>query len=287
MVAKTREEQQRNQAKRLAKGKKRATPRPAPGDAFLPAVVQMPLTDEQAFMALIDRAARDPSFDLQKFQVLMEARAKDKADRARAEYASAMSDVQEGLEPVRRDCENKQTRSRYASYEALDRAIRPTYTRHGFALSFSTEPMSTADVMRITCEVSHRSGASQHHQIDMPIVTKGPQGKDVMTATHAAMSAKTYGMRGLLTMIFNVALTDDDGNSAGNGGPISDDQLWQLGELIKVSNTDTKAFCDYMGVDALVDLPAKKFADAKAALEDKLKKQREAKAAPPPEEGRA
>ena len=54
-----------------------------------------------------------------------------------------------------------------------------------------------------------------------------------MTATHAAMSAKTYGMRGLLTMIFNVALTDDDGNAAGNGGPVSDAQLLELQELLQ------------------------------------------------------
>jgi hypothetical protein len=87
------------------------------------------------------------------------------------------------------------------------------------------------------------------------------------------MSAKTYGMRGLLTMIFNVALTDDDGNGAGSGGPVSDEQLWTLGEWIKKTNANVADFCDYMGVDALVNLPAKKFGEAKAALELKAKQQ--------------
>jgi ERF superfamily. len=244
----------------------------------LPMVNPVPMSDEQAFIALIARAAGDPSFDTDKFKMLMDARTKDRAERASAAYSLAMSEVQEKLEPVRRDCQNTQTRSRYASYEALDRAIRPTYTSHGFALSFSTEGISITDVMRVTCRVLHKAGHTEHHQIDIPVVTKGPQGKDVMTATHAAMSAKTYGMRGLLTMIFNVALTDDDGTAAGNGGPVSDEQLWELGELITKTKSDIKAFCDYMGVDALVNLPAKKFGEAKAAL--KLKEKQQAEAAP-------
>ena len=242
-------------------------------------VVHRPMSDEQAFLALIDRAARDPNFDSDKFKMLMDARAKDRAERASAAYSLAMSEVQEKLEPVRRDCQNTQTRSRYASYEALDRAIRPTYSNAGFALSFSTEAMSASDVMRVTCRVLHKAGHTEHHQIDIPIVTKGPQGKDVMTATHAAMSAKTYGMRGLLTMIFNVALTDDDGNAAGSGGPITDEQLWELGELIKTTKSDIKAFCEYMGVDVLVNLPAKKFGEALAALKLKEKQQQEAASA--------
>jgi hypothetical protein len=120
--------------------------------------------------------------------------------------------------------------------------------------------------------VSHREGAYRQHQIDIPIVTKGPQGKEVMTATHAAMSAKTYGMRGLLTMIFNVALTDDDGNAAGNGGPVSDAQLLELQELLQQKPPiNEKSFCAYMGTDELINLPAKKFAEAKDAIADKRK----------------
>jgi hypothetical protein len=270
MTAKTREEQQENYAKRLrtaAKKKHKIMPK-----AANQMVVHRPMSDEQAFVALIDRAARDPEFDVQKFQILMNARAADKAQRQREAFAKAMSEVQEKLEPVRRDCENRQTRSRYASYEALDRAIRPTYTQHGFALSFSTDPSPTPDSMRVICEVSHRDGAYRQHQIDIPIVTKGPQGKEVMTATHAAMSAKTYGMRGLLTMIFNVALTDDDGNAAGNGGPVSDAQLLELQELLQQKPPiNEKSFCAYMGTDELINLPAKKFAEAKDAIADKRK----------------
>ena len=53
-------------------------------------------------------------------------------------------------------------------------------------------------------------------QVDMPIVTQGIRGQDMMTRTHATMSAISYGKRGLLVMMFNLAIgDDDDGNRAG------------------------------------------------------------------------
>jgi hypothetical protein len=53
----------------------------------------------------------------------------------------------------------------------------------------------------------------------MPADGKGARGNDVMTKTHAAGSAMSYGMRYLLKLIFNVAVgvdLDDDGNGASN-----------------------------------------------------------------------
>lgn len=50
----------------------------------------------------------------------------------------------------------------------------------------------------------------------MPADGKGAKGGDVMTKTHAAGSAMSYGQRYLLKMIFNLAVgDDDDGQKAG------------------------------------------------------------------------
>jgi hypothetical protein len=57
-------------------------------------------------------------------------------------------------------------------------------------------------------------------QVDMPIVTQGFRGQDMMTRTHATISAISYGKRGLLVMMFNLAIgDDDDGNRAGGYRP--------------------------------------------------------------------
>jgi len=219
---------------------------------------------------MIERAARDPAIDVPKLKELLAIHNTERDRTALGLFAEAMTAAQSEMEPVRRDMHNSQTRSRYASYVALDRAIRPIYVRHGFSLTYNTEAMAITDMQRNLCEVWHRGGGMRRYQFDLPIVTAGPKGGDVMTKTHATMSANTYGKRALLKMVFNISETsdDDDGNAAsGYGGPVSDEQLYELNKLMTEAKADTAKFLAYMGVDALVNLPARRFKEAKDALE--------------------
>lgn len=129
---------------------------------------------------------------------------------AQEAYSAAMSAAQTEMRPVAADADNPQTRSRYASYAQLDRALRPIYTRHGFALSFDTGETALELHVRVLCYVSHRDGFERTYHVDMPSDGKGAKGGDVMTRTHATGAAMSYGMRYLLKMIFNVAVGEDD-----------------------------------------------------------------------------
>jgi hypothetical protein len=116
--------------------------------------------------------------------------------------------------PISADATNPQTRSKYATYAALDRAAKPIYTAHGLAPTFTTEPMSEPDMLLIVGFLGHRDGHQRRYQIPMPRDTKGAKGGDVMTKTHATGSAFTYGKRYLLSAMFNLAVDDDtDGNA--------------------------------------------------------------------------
>lgn len=221
-----------------------------------------PVSDQQAFLAMIERAARDPSVDVQKLKELLAIRDREQDRTAASAFAIAMMEAQREMEPVRKDCSNSQTKSKYASYLALDRAIRPVYSRHGFALTFNTEPMTASDMQRDVCKVMHKDGHIETYTFDIPIVTKGPQGKDVMTATHAAMSANTYGKRGLLKMIFNIVETgeDDDGNAASGSPIVSQEQT----DIIKTAIADAKLPMDKfeMAFGPLDRLPASRMQEA-------------------------
>ncbi len=176
----------------------------------------VPQNSGEPILAVIERAARDPAVDVDKMAKLLEMAEKIHARQAESAFDAAMSVTQSEMRPVSRDCNNPQTRSKYASYGALDQAVRPVYSVNGFALSFGTR--STApDRITVTCRISHRAGHSRDVEIDMPSDGKGAKGGDVMTKTHATGSAVSYGMRYLLKMIFNIALGefDDDGNAAG------------------------------------------------------------------------
>lgn len=139
---------------------------------------------------------------------------------AELQFNEAMNACQSELGRIGTDMENESTRSRYASYAKLDRAIRPIYTKHGLSLSFSEEESSKADHARIICYVS-KGTHTRIYRKDMPIVTTGPQGKAVMTLTHATGSADAYGRRYLLKDIFNIAIGEDDND--GNGRPRMED----------------------------------------------------------------
>jgi len=162
-----------------------------------------------------ERWASDPNVSVEKLDGLMKLWERREQMTAEASFNAAMAQAQQQMRRIAADADNPQTHSKYASYAALDRALRPIYTDHGFGLSFDTG--DGADTMvRVLCYVTHRDGFKRVYHLDMPADGKGAKGGDVMTRTHATGSAVTYGMRYLLKMIFNVAVgaDDDDGNQA-------------------------------------------------------------------------
>lgn len=230
----------------------------------------VPASEASAILGMIERAARDPSVDINKLQQLMEMRERVEARNAEAAFDRALTSAQAAMGRVRTDSNNPQTKSRYASYGALDAAMRPVYTQHGFALSFNTENPA-AETVRVICRVSHQGGHGRTYQIDMPADGKGAKGGDVMTKTHATGSAVSYGMRYLLKMIFNIAVSDkdDDGNSAGSGEKISLAQVEYIIALCEEVSADKEAFCRYFKIDSIAAMTTKDFDRAVTALNKK------------------
>jgi hypothetical protein len=174
-------------------------------------------TESADIMSMIERVATTPGASMDAIERLVALRERMLARDAELAFNAAMSACQKAMEPVNADSWNPSTKSRYASYEALDKALRPIYTANGFGLSFNTTDCPLPDHVRVTCKAAHAGGHAEMYRLDMPSDGKGAKGGDVMTKTHATGSAVAYGMRYLLKMIFNVAVgdADDDGNKAG------------------------------------------------------------------------
>lgn len=230
-------------------------------------------SESAAVISMIERAARDPSVDIDKLTKLIELRSQVEAKEAERAFDEAMTAAQAEMRPVAADSNNSQTKSKYASYQALDKALRPIYSKHGMALSFNTEPAPIPDYVRVKCRVS-RGGHSRDYQIDMPADGKGAKGGDVMTKTHATGSAVSYGMRYLLKMIFNIAVgEDDDGNAAGGGGAlINEQQQEQITKLIADTKSDITKFLAWLKVESISDIPQAKFGPAVDRLQQKQRK---------------
>jgi hypothetical protein len=168
-----------------------------------------PDDDSATVLSMISRAASDPAVDIDKLERLMAMRERMQARQSETEFNQAMNRAQGKMRRIATDSDNPQTRSKYASYAALDRVLRPLYVEEGFSLSFDNGD-SPAETVRVLCHVSHAGGHTRTYHTDMPADGKGAKGGDVMTKTHASGSAMTYGMRYLLKMIFNVAIGEDD-----------------------------------------------------------------------------
>ncbi|MFG3926440.1 ERF family protein [Pseudomonas aeruginosa] len=173
--------------------------------------------ESATILQVIQRAAADPQCDIEKMERLLAMKERMDAKAAEVEFNDALSRVQANMGRVAADATNNQTRSSYATYGKLDKALRPIYTTEGFSLSFGTEDAPEGMVGMI-CFVSHRAGHTRQYRAHVPSDGKGAKGGDVMTKTHAFGSGTSYGMRYLLKMIFNVAIgeEDDDGNAAGD-----------------------------------------------------------------------
>ncbi len=247
-----------------------------------------------SLLDVILRAGSDPAFDVEKFERLVaiqqseQDRQEKREDRqaelaAEASFNAAMSDVQRQMGRIATDAANDSTRSRYASYGALDRAIRPLYTTAGFNISFNEDVGAVgADMVRVLAYVTHtapgaKRGHTRTYHTDIPADGKGAKGGDVMTKTHAHVSATSYGKRVLLGMIFNIATgNDDDGNAAGGTkvveattaipGTINQVQAGEIRKLLDDRGISHRAFTTYIRLPSIEHIGAEHFDRAVAKI---------------------
>jgi hypothetical protein len=164
-----------------------------------------------ALMSFIERAAKDETFDVQKFEVLLRLQMEVSDKQARRSFNAAMAVAQSEMMPVIRTAQNRHLGNKYAKLEDIDREMRPIYTRHGFSVRFGSAPAPREGDMRITCTVAHADGYSEENHLDAPSSVLGSQGgRMAVTPVQAVGSTVTYLRRYLLTMVFNLVLEDDD-----------------------------------------------------------------------------
>jgi hypothetical protein len=184
-----------------------------------------PVADTQAVVAgldptrgtleVIERLATNPAVSVEVLDRLFGMQERTLARLAEQAYAGAMQRAQGAIQPIIRDKRNEQTNSGYASLEAVLAEVKPIYTREGFSLSFGEEPIVTAEMIRVGCDVMHADGHTKHYSYDCPMDDKGIAGKVNKTPTHAKGSSASYARRYLTCMIFNIPTKDDDdGNAA-------------------------------------------------------------------------
>lgn len=237
-------------------------PAPFEGVAHAQSAQAMALVD------LIQKAASNPEIDLDRMERLFEMRERVLAQEAKRSFFTAMKAAQAEMPIVLKNAANDHTRSRYATYDQVSKAMQPVISRHGFSLTFSTEPSQIPGHLRVICECAHEDGHSKIEAADLPYDAAGAQGKANKTGVQAYGSTVSYARRYLKCMIFDVAVGEDDtdGNSAATLDAL---QIRQIKEALATPGQSADGFLAFMAVEAIEDIPASKFKFALDAIKAK------------------
>ena len=228
-----------------------------------------------AFLSMIERAARDPAVDLVKMQGLFDLKEKNDTRRSRIAFDEAFAAMQNELPEIDkrgkiiiRDKQDRETiiqSTPYALWDDTNRLIKPILAKFGFGLSFRIA--QTAERLTTTAVLSHREGHREETQFSSTIDSTGSKNN-----VQGWGSVFSYGKRYAGTAILNITTRgeDDDGKAAG-GGLITEEQEAKIRELIEEREADIPKFCAYFKIPKLGDLKASDFERAITALNKKAR----------------
>lgn len=220
-----------------------------------------PMSEAGAMLAMIERAARDPSVDIEKFERLMAMSERADAMRERAEnraaeiaFAAAVSSAKGEIEPITRNASGHNDK-KYADFGAIARAIDPVLARNGLSYRFRA---NQADKITVTCIISHVSGHQEENTLSGSADVSGSK-----NAIQAIGSTLTYLQRYTLVLALGLATSNDDDGRAAAGKSmqfISEEQEMEIRDILESYEANEASFCKAIKVTRLAEIPANKFA---------------------------
>jgi ERF superfamily len=253
-------------------------------------------------LAMIERAARDPEVNVDKFERLMGMRRALEAERASIAFAEAFAELGPDLPAIDRngriliyakalrdraekegpqvfEGQLPQQKTAYATLDDILEALRRPLSEHGFSLRFEHETQAVGDSFRIisTAVLRHRLGHEE--RASTPPLQHDASGSK--NAVQAVGSALTYGRRYALMALLPIVShapqdADDDGRGAVSP-PIDADQLAYIEQQLRDTDSNVPIFLATLGArGALAELTVKQY---QRGLELLAEKKRRAKAA--------
>lgn len=253
--------------------------------AALPAAPQGPEAEAAAFVALIERAARDKDIDVGKMQALLSMKKDILTEQRIAAFNRDFMAARMEMPRIKKDGtveypvdKNKPDGAKkkafdFARYETIDKELRPIEMKFGFSRSFTTETRAQGGGIIVFCTLLHKDGHSKTSSIPVPLDNSG--GKNDLQGYGSSFS---YGKRYTTTMIWDIVTEgeDDDGNAAFAGAPIDDAQFAAMQAIIDESGIDVARFCAHMKVESLRAISNKQYPKAMADLKDAAAKRKQA-----------
>jgi hypothetical protein len=208
-------------------------------------------------MAMLSQAVSSGA-SIEVLEKLMALQERWEANNARKAYGAAIAEAKREFEVVHKNATGHNNK-KYADFAAIAKAVDPVLGKHGLSYRFRTVQN---DRINVTCVLSHRDGHSEDHTLSGP-----PDASGSKNAIQAIGSTLTYLQRYTLVQALGIAVgQDDDGRAAGHeedSGPITADQAVQINKWLEEKGKDKRRFCELFKIEAIVELPASRFQQAK------------------------
>ena len=165
------------------------------------------VSESSAVLAVIARAASDPTVDMDKLERLLDMQERIMNKQAETEFNSALAAMQADIPSVAERGTGHNIK--YATLEDIVDVVRPIMNQYGFAVSFSVEQADKS--ITVVGELVHKGGHSKKTSMMLPHETSGSK-----NAVQAIGSSISYGKRYVLCAMLNIATRgqDDDGYAA-------------------------------------------------------------------------
>lgn len=215
-------------------------------------------------MLMLERAVSQGA-NIEVLEKLMGLQERWEANQARRDFDVAIAAAKAEITPVTKNRDGHNNK-RYADFSALARAVDPVISKHGLSYRFRTKQ---DERIHVTCILSHVGGHCEETTLAGPADASGSK-----NAIQAIGSTLTYLQRYSLTQALGLAVADDDDGAAAGieTATITEDQLAEMRAMIDEVGADIPAFCRYLGVGSLADIPQSQFSRAIKALEAKGKR---------------
>lgn len=232
-------------------------------------VEDKPATLLQAIVAM----ASNPAVDVQKLDAILKMQERLEGRQAQVEFNGALARLAAKMPRVKKNgrVELGQGKGSYpfATWEDIDRIIRPLMAEEGFTLAFDSQPrQGDGGGLIVTGTLLHRDGHAKSASLPLSLDT-GPGRNNVQ----AMGSTLSYGKRYCAEMLLNIVREgqDDDG-ARGGAEPITDEECAELSRGLSETSSNLTAFLQFMGVAMIPEIQKRDLARARNAINIKRKK---------------
>jgi ERF superfamily len=245
-----------------------APPVPAGGHASQPSAG----ASDQVF-AIIERAARDESVNIEKLQQLLVMRDRMEDRRARQAFDNAIALAKGEIGPIAKNravdftSQKGRTNYRYEDFAAVAAAVDPVLARYGLSYRFRSEQQGAK--LRVTCRISHADGYGEETSLEAANDESGNK-----NAIQAVGSAATYLQRYTLKLALGLAASNDDDAAVGPAAdPVVDaDDVIYVETLIRDTESDLPKFLETIGAASIAEMRMSQFKRAIALLNEKKRR---------------